>query len=95
MGDGTLTRILVVLQVTLIAFLCTGFIILAFRNSDISSSIRRSQYQTCVTGNATRLKTGKILTEIIILSVQPKRRGPLLAEVDKNYHKQNACGSAP
>jgi hypothetical protein len=94
-----------VIQIALTVALAFAVVILAISSSDLSGTIRTNQYASCVSGNATRVRTGKIITEILSLptiskpSAQiPARRSlrehdltTLKAEIASNYGKLNDC----
>lgn len=97
--------ILVAAQTVLSVVLVIVVILLATEASNLGNTVRKNQYDMCVSGNETRLKTEGIINSIINLPAvsDPQFQKPALrslqlpeimslkTEVKQNYNKQNNC----
>jgi hypothetical protein len=72
---------------------------LADVNTSLASRDRTDQYQSCTSGNKTRLVTRGIMYEIVgqlpaaTTPLQKAHRSRLKHDVTTNYSKQNNCGN--
>jgi hypothetical protein len=86
--------------------LVTIVVLLVFQNRSATAAQQRAAYSSCVSGNATRHETGRILDEIIGLPavshpqfqvpaearIQAAQAAQVTHDIAVNYGKTNACG---